>query len=468
MTDLSIMRSDQDALKAELAKGGAAFKGNTCRCVFHDDAHASAGIYEKNGAWFYKCHVCGVQGDIFDMRALIEKKPLTSLLKELDKGKPPPRKKYQTAPSPAFTLAELIKEYGPVNEKVCVYAHPDTHIAEMVVVRIDAADGKSFRQCRPEGTGFVMKAPEKPWPIYNRARTQKAARVVVVEGEKCVHALHAVGIVATTSPGGAKNAKNADWSLLAGKQVVIWPDNDEMGLEYAANVRLMLDALPTPPTITQIDPTSTGMGPKSDAADFLDTLYDLPADLQRQTVEEMLAGAESFGAEAEWHQIWDDTLAGKRRSLPWGMCHITKLTQALLPGTVTLLCGAGGASKSFMIIQAARHWFDNGIPAAIYELEGERAEHLQRAAAQMSNESRLLDSEWAENNPAAINAVRSRYASYMAMFGECLTAAPDNAPTLMEVAQWVKAQAQAGAEIIVVDPITAVAPSEKVWVADAE
>jgi len=468
--DTTAIQADEGALRAMLERAGVeGWKGRACKCPFHDDAHASAGIYEKDGAWRFKCHVCGINGDLLDIQARVEGKGLGSILKELDQGKPPPpRMKYQTKPPPMFSLAELTAKYGLVNEKVCVYTNPDTKVADMIVIRIDAHDGKSFRQCRPEGDKFVMKAPEKPWPIYNRARTRKAKRVVVVEGEKCVHALHSIGIVATTSPGGAKNAKNADWSLLAGKTVVIWPDNDGPGLEYAASVKAMLEALPNPPTITQIDPASTGLGPKGDAVDFLDTLLDLPKNIRKQTVEEVLASAEHFGAGAEWHQIWGDTLAGRRRSLPWGINHITKLTQALLPGTVTLLCGAGGASKSFMVIQAARYWYDNGIPAAIYELEGERAEHLQRAAAQMANESRLLDSEWAESNPDRIRAVESEYADYMAKFGECLTAAPDEPPTLMEIASWVKAEAEAGAEIIVVDPITAVAPSDKVWIADAE
>ena len=464
--DLGAIRADEGKLREMLERAGVeGWRGKACKCPWHDDRHASAGIYPKDGAWFYKCHVCGVQGDIFDIQARVEGKEIKDLLRELGENAAPPK---AAKPLPSLTLAELTAKYGPVNEKVMVYTHPDTKVAEMIVVRIEKPDGKTFRQCSPNGHGFVMKAPAKPWPIYNRARVRKAKQIVVVEGEKVVHALHSVGITATTSPGGYSNPKNADWSPLAGKKVIIWPDNDDPGLEYAASVRKMLDALLDRPIVSQIDPAATGLGAKGDAADFLDTLSDLPKDLRRQAVEEMLASAADMGVGAEWQQIWDDTLAGRRRSLPWGMSYLTRLTQALLPGTVTLLCGSGGASKSFMVIQTARHWYDSGLPIAVYELEGERAEHLQRAAAQMAKESRLLESEWAEANPERIKAVAAEYADYMAKFGACLTAAPDEPPTLMDIAHWVQRQAEAGKEIIVVDPITAVAPADKAWIADAE
>jgi putative DNA primase/helicase len=55
--------------------------------------------------------------------------------------------------------------------------------------------------------------------------------VVLVEGEKCVDALRgALGADAPVSvltwPGGSKAVDKADWSVLHGRQVVIWPDCD--------------------------------------------------------------------------------------------------------------------------------------------------------------------------------------------------------------------------------------------------
>ena len=42
--------------------------------------------------------------------------------------------------------------------------------------------------------------------------------------------------VAITSSGGSNAAGKADWSPLSGRHVVIWPDNDEPGRRYAADV----------------------------------------------------------------------------------------------------------------------------------------------------------------------------------------------------------------------------------------
>ena len=339
----------------------------------------------------------------------------------------------------------------------------------MVVARIDKADGKTFIQCRPERGGFVMKSPRKPLPLYNRARLRKAKRVIVVEGEGKVHALHPIKLVATCSPGGAKNAKNADWSPLAGKEVIIWPDNDQPGIEdYAKDVTDILANLTPPANVSCLDPALTGLGPKGDAVDFMASLADLNVDMQRQAVDELLALANTAGPGAELKALWADIIEGRHRAIPWAWPHLSGMTQALLPGTVTLICGAGGASKSFMAIQAARHWYDDGMKVSLYELEGTRAEHLQRAVAQMEGDSRILDSRWGEANPDVLRSVSTKYAEYTHGFGQCITAAPELPPTLHDLAEWVSVQADAGMEIIIIDPVSAATPSDKAWIADAE
>ena len=91
-----------------------------------------------------------------------------------------------------------------------------------------------LKQFRPwDARGGVMKAPEIR-PLYNQIGMAAADTVVLVEGEKCAEALIAKGICATTAMNGAKAPiDKTDWSPLAGKAVIIWPDNDEPGLSYA-------------------------------------------------------------------------------------------------------------------------------------------------------------------------------------------------------------------------------------------
>jgi hypothetical protein len=55
--------------------------------------------------------------------------------------------------------------------------------------------------------------------------------------------------VATTSPHGAKSADKADWSPLAGKEVIILPDNDTAGEQYAQDVADILLSLAPASTV---------------------------------------------------------------------------------------------------------------------------------------------------------------------------------------------------------------------------
>jgi len=71
------------------------------------------------------------------------------------------------------------------------------------------------------------------------------APIVVTEGEKAADAAARVfpKSIATTSSGGAQAAKKTDWTPLAGRRVLILPDNDEAGWKYALEVAAILAAL---------------------------------------------------------------------------------------------------------------------------------------------------------------------------------------------------------------------------------
>ena len=76
-------------------------------------------------------------------------------------------------------------------------------------------------------------------PFVSAARPAGDAggsRVFIVEGEKAADVAREVGLVATTSPHGSKSAGKADWSPVAGRDVVILPDHDDPGERYAADV----------------------------------------------------------------------------------------------------------------------------------------------------------------------------------------------------------------------------------------
>lgn len=79
----------------------------------------------------------------------------------------------------------------------------------------------------------ALAAPESR-PLYNQSGVVAAEQVILVEGEKCAQALIEAGITATTAMHGANApVDKTDWSPLAGKAVLIWPDRDKPGFGYA-------------------------------------------------------------------------------------------------------------------------------------------------------------------------------------------------------------------------------------------
>jgi hypothetical protein len=56
--DISALTHDRQALEEELRRGGCVHaKNKVWKCGWHEDKHASAGVYEKNGVWRWKCQV---------------------------------------------------------------------------------------------------------------------------------------------------------------------------------------------------------------------------------------------------------------------------------------------------------------------------------------------------------------------------------------------------------------------------
>lgn len=129
---------------------------------------------------------------------------------------------------------------------------------------------KWIRPMMRDGTGFVLKQPDYPngTPLYrlHELAANQHQPVQIVEGEPCADALARLGILATTS-GAADSAGKADWSILAGRVAMIWPDNDEAGQRYAQAVKAALEAIGC--TVAVIDVAALGLSAKGDCVDWL-------------------------------------------------------------------------------------------------------------------------------------------------------------------------------------------------------
>jgi hypothetical protein len=162
-------------------------------------------------------------------------------------------------------------------------------------IRAKRDDGEKWiRPMMVNGHGYELREPDFPngkKPLYNldRIAANADADVWVVEGEKAADVLTRLGAVATTS-GSAKSASDADWTPVAGRRCILWPDNDEAGMGYAGDVGNVLAAMASP--LSCVDVAKLNLPPKGDAWDWLqshpnasrDDLQELPLLAYQPTV----------------------------------------------------------------------------------------------------------------------------------------------------------------------------------------
>ncbi len=117
----------------------------------------------------------------------------------------------------------------------------------LAVARFDLPSGKEVLPYTCGATGWRWKAPPAPRPLYglDRLAARPDAPVLVVEGERTADAAGALfpECVAVTWPGGALATAKVDWSPLAGRHVVVWPDADAPGRKAAEAVATALREL---------------------------------------------------------------------------------------------------------------------------------------------------------------------------------------------------------------------------------
>ncbi len=184
---------------------------------------------EKAGLWTDRA--TGDGGDIFDLIAAhLGVDAHTDFPRVLEAAadlvgrapSTPSRKSRKDAP---------VDDLGPATAKWDYVDAAGSLIA--VVYRYDPPGRK--KEFRPWDAKRRKMSPPDPRPLYNQPGLVGASQVVLVEGEKCAQVLIDAGIVATTAMHGANApVEKTDWSPLAGKAVLIWPDRDKPGWEYAA------------------------------------------------------------------------------------------------------------------------------------------------------------------------------------------------------------------------------------------
>ncbi len=142
------------------------------------------------------------------------------------------------APEPLPDLLQH-RRFG-VPTKVWCY-HDANDALLMAVARFDMPGGE--KQVLPftcGATGWEWKGLPAPRPLYglDRLAARPDAPVLVVEGEKAADAAAELFAdhVTISWQGGCLATGKADWQPLAGRHLVVWPDNDAPGRKAAVAV----------------------------------------------------------------------------------------------------------------------------------------------------------------------------------------------------------------------------------------
>lgn len=192
----------------------------------------------------------------------------------------------------AKTLTEPQRKAGYASTGLYLYTDTEGNIL-YVRLRMDNPDRtKWIRPLSRDHAGKWTQLKEPTFtdgkPIYN---LQTIARepdkpVFIVEGEKCANALIKLGLIATTS-GSASSAKDANWQILAGREVWIWADNDGAGKQYANDVKAILIALNC--TVNTIDISALSLPVKGDCVDWMEQFKESNGNENDATIADIMA-----------------------------------------------------------------------------------------------------------------------------------------------------------------------------------
>lgn len=359
-----IERHSQSPLLQALKLAGAdVSKPNAIRCPFHEDDNASAGIYSDDaGVWRFKCHGCDEGGDVFDIRAKIEGKPVGDVLKAASNGQ------------------------GHRGKIVATYNYTDA--GGTLLYQVVRFEPKDFRQRRPDGDGgHVWNLRGVQRVLYHLPEIVEAGPdsfVFVVEGEKDADRMKADCMLATTCPQGAGKWDKCDLSPLHGRHVVLVPDNDAKGIEHMRGMAEALDGKAASVRVLQLP----DLPDKGDVSDWFNVGHDgeelvrLAEDASEWTPDGERDAICPSGTDAPAEPIPHRLIMRRAadvlcRDIEW-LWH-----NRFVAGGINLLCGMPDVGKSVLTVDLASR-VSNGTPWP--PIHGEQAPNTAGSVAFLSME----------------------------------------------------------------------------------
>lgn len=178
----------------------------------------------------------------------------------------------ETPQEAARRLAKSVLQKGFKPEALHTYYDPDSQpLYWRIRLKHPKTQAKWIRPMhQPKDQEFILGEPDftAQKPLYHLPEILNRPKDVVwiIEGEWCADHLARLGVLVTTS-GSADSVGATDWTPLAGRRVIIWPDNDTAGLKYAQAILKTLRKLNSP--VQWIDVAALNLPPKGDCVDWL-------------------------------------------------------------------------------------------------------------------------------------------------------------------------------------------------------
>lgn len=220
----------------ELKFNGKEWQG---RCPFHKDSDPSFRVSDEKQAW--NCFGCGKGGDIYSFvqeKHGVDFKAAKQMIIDaagLDAADFNHRPDPNAPPRVSVPESTLTDKRRPV----AYYPYVDEKGAKLYeIVRFEWLEEgvrkKDFQQMYRDDSGAQHWKKHPRQVVYHLDKVIAADSVWFVEGEKCVAAVDKLGLVGTTTAGGARTKWLPTFTKqLAGKTVYIIPDNDEPGQSFA-------------------------------------------------------------------------------------------------------------------------------------------------------------------------------------------------------------------------------------------
>ena len=294
----------------------------------------------------------------------------------------------------------------PLTEPRIVATFDYTDGAGTVLYQVVRYAPKAFKQRRPDAGGWVWSLEGVPRVLYRLPELAEAPRVSWVEGEADVATLRAHGILATTACGGANAWRDQyadDLARLGVQELVILPDHDEPGEQYAAAVAGACRARGLRVKIVRLP----GLPPKGDVSDWFraghtDEEYRRVVDEVPWAEAEPVAPGGRVHLAAVLDAVLADIEAGHHTTVGTGIPSLDgMLGGGFEPGNLVYLGGRPTTGKTALALQWSREVASQGHSVLVVSLEMALLALGRRVLAQAAGvdslalkTGRLGDGEW--------------------------------------------------------------------------